>query len=97
MRQRPSRRQPSSRPRGGRSDLDAAVGDRPTRKYTLAEPSHEGSASWLLSEPHACQRSGVSPCDIRPNSFYCVECESRLEIRVAWITRPSPGVPLQIT
>src|SRR6266446_4042754 len=101
---------PSSRPKGVRSEirtfsllLDQNVGTvtcrggsrLATQKGLVAEPSHEGSASWLLSELRL-QEIGAFQLALSTELVYW-EWESRLEIRVAWITPALSEVPLQIT
>jgi hypothetical protein len=67
-----------------------------TRKGPLAEPSHEGSASWLLRELRL-QPIGVFQLALQTELVYWGEWESRLEISVAWISPVFSAVPLQIT
>jgi hypothetical protein len=66
-----------------------------TRKGPVAEPSHEGSASWLLCELRL-QTIGVLQLALQTELVYW-EWESRLEISVAWISPAFSAVPLQIT
>jgi hypothetical protein len=54
-------------------------------------PGEPSEAAMLTRE------SGRSKLRYKTELVYSGECDSRLEIRVAWITRPSPGVPVQIT
>ncbi len=102
---------PSSRPKGVRSEirtfsllLDQNVGTvtcrggsrLATQKGLVAEPSHEGSASWLLSELRL-QPIGAFQLALQTELVYWGEWESRLEISVAWISPAFSAVPLQIT
>ena len=67
-----------------------------TRKDPVAEPSHEGSASWLLRELRL-QPIGAFQLALQTELVYWGEWESRLEISVAWISPAFSAVPLQIT